>query len=502
MGAGKRTALAAAREAGLETIEIDELMEARARQADPPGLRGGRRGGLPGARGRGRRGAAGAGRRRRDRPRRRQRPLRAGARGARPPHRRLAADRRGGGLAADRGHRPPAGDAAPRTSSALLAERLPLYEELADAVVPTGDRGVVARALPAIQALAEMPAGTRMLWAASASGEYPVFVGSGLLETRLVAAGGPALLRHRHASRAAVRRAARAAGRRASRSSRARRRRRWRRRSGSCASWRQAGMTREDHVVALGGGVVGDLAGFCAHIYQRGVPGRPGADHARRPGRLRLRRQDRGRPAGGQELRRRLPPAGRGARRHLDAGDAAAGGAGGGLRRGAEDGPAGRRRALGAGALDRRARPRRARRRRLRLRPLQVRGRRRRRARRGPARRAQPRPHGRPRDRGGERLRALPPRRGGRARPAGRAAALRRARAARRGRGDPRAATACRPGSTPRSRSRTILAALQRDKKRTAAGVGFVLLSEPGEPRTGQLVDPAKVRAAVEELYR
>ena len=33
-----------------------------------------------------------------------------------------------------------------------------------------------------------------------------------------------------------------------------------------------AGMTREDHVVALGGGVVGDLAGFCAHVYQRGVP--------------------------------------------------------------------------------------------------------------------------------------------------------------------------------------------------------------------------------------
>ena len=34
----------------------------------------------------------------------------------------------------------------------------------------------------------------------------------------------------------------------------------------------RAGMTREDHVVALGGGVVGDLAGFCAHLYQRGVP--------------------------------------------------------------------------------------------------------------------------------------------------------------------------------------------------------------------------------------
>ncbi len=45
-----------------------------------------------------------------------------------------------------------------------------------------------------------------------------------------------------------------------------------------------------------------------------------------------------------------------------------------------------------------------------------------------------------------------------------------------------------------------ILAALERDKKRTAAGVGFVLLSEPGEPRVGQLIDPARVRAAVEEL--
>src|SRR5262249_12829809 len=33
-----------------------------------------------------------------------------------------------------------------------------------------------------------------------------------------------------------------------------------------------AGVTRSDHLVALGGGVVGDLAGFCAAAYQRGVP--------------------------------------------------------------------------------------------------------------------------------------------------------------------------------------------------------------------------------------
>jgi shikimate kinase/3-dehydroquinate synthase len=39
--------------------------------------------------------------------------------------------------------------------------------------------------------------------------------------------------------------------------------------------WRElahAGMTRADHLIALGGGVVGDLAGFCAATYQRGVP--------------------------------------------------------------------------------------------------------------------------------------------------------------------------------------------------------------------------------------
>jgi shikimate kinase / 3-dehydroquinate synthase len=45
-----------------------------------------------------------------------------------------------------------------------------------------------------------------------------------------------------------------------------------------------------------------------------------------------------------------------------------------------------------------------------------------------------------------------------------------------------------------------VLAAASLDKKRTAAGLGFVLLSRPGDAREGQRVDPVNVRAAVEEL--
>jgi shikimate kinase/3-dehydroquinate synthase len=153
----------------------------------------------------------------------------------------------------------------------LLATRLPLYEELADAVVPMGHRSIVHRALPAIQALAELPAGTKLLWAASRSGDYPILVGRGLLEAGWwplegrrfcvsdegvapLYAGGLAPLTETVTvppgegakTMAEAERVLRALA--------------------------QAGMTREDHLVALGGGVVGDLAGLCAHLYHRGVP--------------------------------------------------------------------------------------------------------------------------------------------------------------------------------------------------------------------------------------
>ncbi|HEY2283627.1 MAG TPA: bifunctional shikimate kinase/3-dehydroquinate synthase [Solirubrobacteraceae bacterium] len=133
---------------------------------------------------------------------------------------------------------------------ALHAERRGLYEEVAD---------------------------VRLLWAQSASGEYPVFVGRGLLRNdRLDAIWPldrsasrpfcvtddtvgplytPRIERHRtvsispgeaHKTLATAERI-----------------------------WQAlvaGGMTRSDHLVALGGGVVGDLAGFCAATYQRGVP--------------------------------------------------------------------------------------------------------------------------------------------------------------------------------------------------------------------------------------
>jgi shikimate kinase/3-dehydroquinate synthase len=153
--------------------------------------------------------------------------------------------------------------------AALHAERLPLYESIADAYLPEGDR-LVRRAEPALKALAQAPAGTKLVWAVAGGAEYPVFVGRGLIgglprpgrrafvvtDEHVGALYGDALRdTHRtitipageeHKTLAVAE-----------------------------TVWRELaaqGMGRDDHLVALGGGVVGDLAGFCAATYQRGVP--------------------------------------------------------------------------------------------------------------------------------------------------------------------------------------------------------------------------------------
>jgi shikimate kinase/3-dehydroquinate synthase len=171
--------------------------------------------------------------------------------------------------------------------AALHAERRGLYESLADAVLSAGHQPVrdsnepvlAVRALPGLLALAAAPRGTHMLWAVAESGEYPVLIGSRLLanggwsdgvwpldrslsrgwcvsDETVAALHAPpseaieALVKippgERHKTLASAEKV-------------------W-------TELAQRGMTRADHVVALGGGVVGDLAGFCAATYQRGVP--------------------------------------------------------------------------------------------------------------------------------------------------------------------------------------------------------------------------------------
>jgi shikimate kinase/3-dehydroquinate synthase len=163
---------------------------------------------------------------------------------------------------------------------ALHSERRALYEELADAILPPLAPGGAPAVLPALRALAAAPSGTRLLWATSASGEYPVLVGSGLLGEEVGAASEIWPLARSRSRAFCVSDSTVAAlyGERVgelaatividpgeSNKTLASAERVWQ-------ALVEHGMTRADHVVALGGGVVGDLAGFCAATYQRGVP--------------------------------------------------------------------------------------------------------------------------------------------------------------------------------------------------------------------------------------
>ena len=153
---------------------------------------------------------------------------------------------------------------------ALHAEREPLYERLADALLPSSHRDVVRRALGDLRRLEQAPPDTKLLWATSASGDYPVYVGDGLLPSRFWPIPGrrflitddavaelygetlgeaSAFLRVPVGEQSKTLAHAETLLRELARS----------------------GMDHDDHVVALGGGVVGDLAGFCAAVYQRGV---------------------------------------------------------------------------------------------------------------------------------------------------------------------------------------------------------------------------------------
>ncbi|MFL5900842.1 MAG: bifunctional shikimate kinase/3-dehydroquinate synthase [Solirubrobacterales bacterium] len=381
----------------------------------------------------------------------------------------------------------------------LLEERIPLYEQLADAIVPAGDRDVVVRAMPSLLALSQLPGGTKMLWAASASGEYPVFVGFGLLEAELwplpsrrfcVTDRTVGTLYASHIGPlAAV--AEVEPGESAKTMVEAER---------VLRELARAGMTREDHVVALGGGVVGDLAGLCAHLYQRGVSvvqvpttlvaqvdsaygGKTGVDLPE------------GKNYAGAHHLPAAVIADTSTLGTLPAEEMAAGFvellktgllAGGELweRAGALDSldPASLEELVFACArykcevvaADERDAGQRA--------VLNL---------------------GHTVGHAIEAASGYTRYRHGEAIGLGLLAALRLSEAPEL---REQVETILRRHRLPVVLDPAVdidetLAALQRDKKRTADGVGFVLLSEPGAPRTGELVDPAKVRAAVEELY-
>ncbi|HLM87272.1 MAG TPA: bifunctional shikimate kinase/3-dehydroquinate synthase [Solirubrobacteraceae bacterium] len=164
---------------------------------------------------------------------------------------------------------------------ALHASRRELYEGLADAILANLPLGTGAQLADALRALSHAAQGTRLLWASSASGQYPVLIGRGLLSERNAtqieaiwplerSRSRPYCVSDENVSAMYRGRLGTLAGTVSiapgeTHKTLASAERVW----GALIA---AGMTRGDHVVALGGGVVGDLAGFCAATYQRGVP--------------------------------------------------------------------------------------------------------------------------------------------------------------------------------------------------------------------------------------
>ena len=155
----------------------------------------------------------------------------------------------------------------------LYREREPVYAGLADVTVPA-ERS--HRMAPILAAHQNVPQHTRLLWAATVGNpgaDYPVYVGNGLLGEHRFWPGVVAGLRFLVTDGAVGRlygdhlqplsgRVAIVPGEQSKTVAHAE------------IVWTElarAGMTRQDVVVALGGGVVGDLAGFCAATYQRGV---------------------------------------------------------------------------------------------------------------------------------------------------------------------------------------------------------------------------------------
>ena len=150
----------------------------------------------------------------------------------------------------------------------LFAERRARYEASADAIVLASDRGVAARALPSLLALRDGPPGTRCVWASGGAAEYPVFLGRGLLASGFFPPLGGRRFAVSDENVAPLHRVEAdwsweiPPGESEKTLGRA---------EAVLRGMASAGVARDDLVGAVGGGVVGDLAGFCAAVYQRGI---------------------------------------------------------------------------------------------------------------------------------------------------------------------------------------------------------------------------------------
>jgi shikimate kinase / 3-dehydroquinate synthase len=155
----------------------------------------------------------------------------------------------------------------------LFHAREPIYAHLADVTVPA-ERS--HRMGPILDAYEDVPPKTKLLWAVTAgnpAADYPVYVKSGLVTAQRFwpqsVTGRRFLVTDGAVGRLYGGQVGPLSGRVAIMPGE---------QSKTVAHaeivWTElarAGMTRQDVVVALGGGVVGDLAGFCAATYQRGV---------------------------------------------------------------------------------------------------------------------------------------------------------------------------------------------------------------------------------------
>jgi shikimate kinase/3-dehydroquinate synthase len=149
----------------------------------------------------------------------------------------------------------------------LHEQRRPVYESVADVIVPPGPRGGAVRVLPALEALARAPEGTRVVWASAASGEYPVFFGRGLIAAGFVyPVEAPFVVTDANVAPLHRLRAMGDAAIHPGEESKNLRSAEW-----VLRRMAEAGVGHDDVVAAVGGGVVGDLAGFCAAVYQRGI---------------------------------------------------------------------------------------------------------------------------------------------------------------------------------------------------------------------------------------